>query len=479
MATTQSRTEQLLEALRAGDHLSSAKELELVLRLAFPSLLAQISVVLMQYIDASMVGHLGAGESAAVGLVSSSIWLFWGISGASIAGFSVQAAHRIGARDFDAAKSLLRQAFTTILIFSSILAIVGWMIHRDLPMWLGGDISIQKNASDYFVILVGFLPLVLMNWMAGSFLRASGDMKTPSFLGILMCVLDVVFNWLLIFPTREVTYFGMAFTAPGAGMGVAGAAWGTVIAEAITALVMLWVLIVRSPILRLVGTSGSFVPRQSTLKRALSIAAPIGVERILMCGAQIVSTVIVAPLGVVAIAAHSLAITAESLCYMPGYGISEAATTLIGQSIGAKRKELAKSLAVKCVTSGMLVMTVMGVVLWVVAPVLMSVMTNVPEVIDLGAKILRIEAWAEPMFAAAIVCHGVFVGAGDTLIPAIMNLTCFWAIRLSAAFFLAPVWGLAGVWIAMSGELMIRGVAFLVRLRSDAWLRRGQKLQES
>lgn len=459
--------------------MSSANEMELLTRLAFPALLAQISVVLMQYIDASMVGHLGAGESAAVGLVSSSIWLFWGISGACIAGFSVQTAHRIGARDFDAAKSLLRQALTSIFTLAFALALVAWAIHRHLPYWLGADETIAENASQYFVILTGFLPVVLMNWMAGSFLRASGDMKTPSFLGILMCVLDVFFNWLLIFPTREVTCLGFAFTMPGAGMGVAGAAWGTIISEIITAVLMLWVLVVRSPILKLVGTQGSFIPQLGTLKRAFGISAPIGVERVLMCGAQIVSTMIVAPLGVVAIAAHSLAITAESLCYMPGYGVSEAASTLVGQSIGAKRIELAKSLAYKCVASGMVVMTVMGVVLWFGAPTLMGWMTDVPEVIALGSQVLRIEAWAEPMFAAAIVCQGVFVGAGDTLIPAIMNLTSFWALRLSAAFFLAPVWGLAGVWTAMCVELIVRGSAFLIRLKSGAWLKRGQKLQEA
>lgn len=470
------RTEVLLEALREGRPLGGRDEFELVLRLAVPGLLAQISVVLMHYIDAAMVGHLGAQGSAAVGLVSTTVWLFWGISGSVIAGFSVQAAHRIGAREFDAARDLFRQAAFSVVLFASVMASVGWLIHRELPFWLGADASIAEDASDYFVILVGFLPIVLMNWTAGSFLRASGDMKTPSFLGVLMCVLDVFFNTVLIFPTRSYDFLGITWWIPGAGLGVAGAAWATFIAQTICASIMLWVLVFRSPILRLAGTRGPFIPTATVLRRAATIALPMGCERVLMGGAQIVSTMIIAPLGVVSIAAHTLAITCESLCYMPGYGICEAATTLVGQSIGAKRAALARSLAWKCLGSGMAVMTVMGATLWIAAPALMALMTEVPEVIELGSQILRIEAWAEPMFAAAIVCHGVFVGAGDTLVPAIMNLASFWGLRLTAAWLMAPVWGLKGVWIAMCAELIVRGSIFLLRLRSGAWLRRSAKL---
>lgn len=473
-----SSTDRALEVLRSGGTLTGREELLLVVRLAFPSVLAQISFVLMQYIDASMVGHLGANESASIGLVTSTIWFFWGLSGACVAGFSVQAAHRIGANDFEAARSILRQAFTAVLIWSSLLALAGWLIHERLPFWLGGDPAIAADASAYFLILSGFLPVVLLNWLSGAFLRASADMKTPSFLGIAMCVLDVIFNALFIFPDQDLSLFGFAFTLPGLGMGVEGAAWGTVLAEAITGLALLWALAIRSPILRLWGTSGSFRPKLATLRRAVTIAAPLGAERMLMSGAQIVSTIIVTPLGVAAVAAHSLAITAESLCYMPGYGIGEAATTLVGQSVGARRPETARRLAMKCVACGMAVMGVMGAVLYAAAPLLMSMMTDVPELIALGAEVLRIEAWAEPMFAAAIVCHGAFVGAGDTLIPAIMNLASFWGVRLTLAWAMASVWGLAGVWTAMCIELIARGTIFLLRLRSNAWLKRSRKLQD-
>jgi Na+-driven multidrug efflux pump len=189
----------------------------------------------------------------------------------------------------------------------------------------------------------------------------------------------------------------------------------------------------------------------------------------LMGGAYMVSTMIVAPLGTIAIAAHSLAITVESLCYMPGYGIAEAATTLVGQAVGAGQRLLTRSFAYMSVGLGIAVMTFMGLLMWVFAPELMGIMSPVEEIIGLGAEVLRIEAWAEPMFAAAIVANGVFIGAADTIIPAIMSLTSMWAVRLTMAAWLAPRYGLRGVWTAMAIELTFRGSIFLIRLARSSW----------
>lgn len=192
----------------------------------------------------------------------------------------------------------------------------------------------------------------------------------------------------------------------------------------------------------------------------------------MICGAQIMTMVIVAPLGVFAIAANSFAVTAESLCYMPGYGIADAAATLVGQSLGAKRVRLAKSFAYLTVGTGMVVMTFMGVLMYLFAPQIIGIMTPVEQIRDLGAEVLRIEAFAEPMFAASIVAYSVFVGAVDTLVPCLMNLLSIWGVRLTMAAVLAPKLGLRGVWIAMCIELCFRGIIFLVRLFRKRWLRR-------
>ena len=258
-------------------------------------------------------------------------------------------------------------------------------------------------------------------------------------------------------------------TFPGAGLGVAGAVLGTAFAFVICSGLMCYFTVVRSKELSLRQDRGTFIPQLSTLRESFRIAAPIAVEHVILCGAQIVSTLIVAPLGTIAIAAHSLAITVESLCYMPGYGIAEAATTLVGQGIGAGQRLLTRSFAYMSVGLGIAVMSLMGVLMFVFAPELMAIMSPVQSIITEGAQALRIEAFAEPMFAAAIVCNGVFVGAGDTMKPAIMSLTSMWGVRLTLAAWLAKDHGLRGVWTAMAIELTFRGLIFLTRLFKGSW----------
>lgn len=466
------KTNILLALIRDGKPMTLRQQLNLTVQLSIPAVIAQLSSIIMQYIDAAMVGHLGAEASASIGLISTTTWLFWGLCAAAVSGFSVQVAHRIGANDLKGARALLRQSLTVTLAFSILLAAFGAAISPALPGWLGGDRSIHRDASLYFLIFSLFLPALQMNFLAGGMLRCSGNMHVPSLLGVVMCVLDVVFNFFLIFPSRAWSVGGISFTMPGAGLGVGGAALGTAAAECIAAGIMLWYLWTRSRELKQTDGSGSFLPRAATLKHAFRIGFPMGIEHVVICGAQIMTTVIVAPLGVFAIAANSFAITAESLCYMPGYGIADAATTLVGQSIGAGRWRLTRSLSRITVFMGMGIMGLMGVLMYVFAPQIIGMMTPVEEIRELGVMVLRIESLAEPMFAASIVAYGVFVGAANTLVPCLMNFFSIWAVRLSLAAMLAPSLGLKGVWIAMCIELCFRGVIFLIRLKREKWLKK-------
>ena len=435
-------SELLLSYIREGRTMTQREKLWLIVSLSIPSILAQISATVMFFIDASMVGHLGAKASAAIGLVETTGWLMGGLGSAANMGFSVQVAHFIGANDMEAARRVLRQSIVCCMIWALVISITALCISPYLPYWLGGNEEIAHDASLYFAIF-GF---------SGIFFQMEG--LAGSMLNIGMCVMDVVFNYIFIYIL---------------GMGVMGAAVGTGVAMLVTACAMMYFLIVKSKMLSLVGRPGSFKPKEDTIRTAVKIGAPMGLQHLLMGGAYIVSTMIVAPLGTIAMAAHSLAITVESLCYMPGYGIAEAATTLVGQGIGAGQRLLTRSFARMSVALGIGVMTLMGVLMWIFAPELMALMSPVEEVIALGTQVLRIEAWAEPMFAAAIVCNGVFIGAGDTIIPAIMSLGSMWAVRLTMAATLAPKFGLKGVWTAMAIELLFRGSIFLTRLFKGNW----------
>ena len=231
---------------------------------------------------------------------------------------------------------------------------------------------------------------------------------------------------------------------------------------------MAFFLLARSPMLRLRRSERLHFEAEDW-RRGLHIAAPLGLERAIMSGAQVVATSIVAPLGTIAIAANSFAVTAESLCYMPGYGIAAAATTLIGQSIGAKRKDLTRRLGWLTTGMGIAIMSLSGALMFVAAPLMIGFLSPDAAVIDLGARVLRIEAFAEPMFAASIVASGVFRGAGDTLAASLLNFVSMWCVRLPIAALLAPRVGLVGVWVGMAAELSVRGVLFLIRLAGRKW----------
>ncbi|WP_410522542.1 MATE family efflux transporter [Muribaculum intestinale] len=469
MSTGSKNTEQLLALIRDGHPMDFRTQLRLTALLSLPAIVAQLSSIAMQYIDASMVGSLGANASASIGLVSTTTWLFWGVLSAAGTGFSVQVAHLIGSGDFEKARKVVRQAFASLLIFSTAIALSGVAISPFLPVWLGAEEIIHRDASRYFLIFASFLPALQISFLAGSMLRCAGNMKIPSMLNVMMCLIDVVLNFILIFPERDIALGPWHIHIWGAGMGVEGAALATVLAETIVAAIMLWYLWCRSPILGLWKRPGSFMPQASTLRKALKIGMPMGLEHIAICSAQIIITTIVAPLGVVAIAANAFAIIAESLCYMPGYGIGEAATTLAGQAYGAGRHKLVRRFGYITVGAAMAVMGLMGVALYLFAPQIISVMSPVEEIRILGAEILRIESWAEPMFGAAIVSYGFFVGLGRTVLPSIMNLLSIWGVRLTLATLLAPAMGLKGVWLAMCIELCFRGLIFLALLAFGRW----------
>ena len=448
---SESRKDIILGMIRNGERMTLGQQIELAIMLSLPAILAQTSSVLMQYIDTGMVGRLGANPSASIGLIATSTWIMGGFTAGACSGFSVQVAHLCGAKDFKGARSVLREGLTSILILSLILGTIGVAISGPLPRWLGGGPEIIADAAKYFLIYSAFI-----GWAASAMLQASGNMKVPSIMFTGMCILDVIFNYIFIFICD---------------MGVTGAALGTGLSELVTSAFAVWYVLFKSKELNIRGEQGSFIPRHRTLGNAWGITAPMWLQNIIMRGAYVMSTVIVAPLGAIAIAANAFAITAESFCYMPSYGIEEASTTLIGQSLGAGRKEIAKRFSRITMTMGASIQTLLAVLLFIFAPQLMGLLSLDPDVVALGAKVLRIEAFAETMYAFSIVGYGCCVGAGDTLMPSLMNFCSMWIVRIGLAAILTPKMGLQGYWIAMCAELNLRGLLFLWRLSGEKWMR--------
>lgn len=406
-----------------------------VWRLSLPAILTQITTIAMQYIDSAMVGRLGANASAAIGLVASSTWLFNGVCYALSAGFSVQVAHRIGAGNARGARSVEKNGLLAGLLVSGLLCLLGSLIHAQLPVWLKGDAEITSDAGRYFLSFSWMLPFTQLCSLTSSFLQCAGDMLTPSILNAVMCVLDVAFNALLI-----------------PRLGVFGAGLGTMLACAVVAVVMVILCCFRNESLRF--RSGEHHPVDgAVLKTALRIGMPVALQEVAMCGAQVASTAIIAPLGALAVAANAFAVTAESICYMPGYGIANAAAALVGRSVGAGDMESAKRDGNICIALGAFLMTCTGAVMMFLCPLVFGMLTPVADVQQLAARVLRIELLAEPLFGVSIVAAGALRGAGDTLVPSLLNLGSIWLVRVGSALVLVPRFGLTGMWCAMAVEL--------------------------
>lgn len=435
-----------------------APQLRLVWQLSLPAILTQITTIAMQYIDSAMVGALGADASAAIGLVASSTWLFGGVTTAVSAGFSVQVAHRIGAGEDTEARTVVRHGLAAALTLAALLALLGLGICRQLPCWLGGGAEICADASAYFLTFSLMLPFSQLNSLTAGFLQCAGDMVTPSVLNAVMCGLDVVCNALLI------PHFG-----------VLGAGVGTALACALVSLAMAWCCCVRNAQLRLRrGEAHAFRPE--ILKKAFRIGAPVAVQEIAMNGAMVASTMILAPLGAAAIAANSFAVTAESLCYMPGYGVGSAATTLVGRSVGAGDAAQARRYGNICTALGGALMGCTGLLMMIFCPFVFRLLTPVVEVRTLAAQALRIGLLAEPLFGVSIAAAGALRGAGDTLVPSLLNLGSIWIVRLGLSLLLVGKLGLRGMWIAMAIELCVRGTLMLWRQKTSKFYETQSKL---
>ena len=437
--------------------------LGLLLTMSLPAIMAQLSDTMMSYIDAAMVGSLGAEASASVGLVEATIWLSGGLIVATGVGFSIQAAQKIGARDHRAARAIFHQALLAGGVFSVLLFAIMALISRPLPHWLGASADIASLASGYFLAYMLSLPFFQLRYIGAAMLQATGNMRTPGLLSVFVCLLDVFWNYLFIYPTHSVELASTALTIPGAGLGVIGAGLGTTVAEICGSLLMLHIVLRHSEILH-TRPDDSWRLTRPVVSRAIRLAVPVGLQGAVLTGALIAITVIIAPLGAASIAANSFATTVEGFCYMAGFGLSIAVSPIVGQCLGARRPDLIRTFAHCAVGSGMIVMGILAIALYLLAPHIMTILTPDAEVRRLATAALRVELYAEPLFAAAIISSGALNGLGDTAGPSLISAICVWGLRLPLSLLVVSSYGVVGIWAVMCGELSVRGIIMYGRL---------------
>ncbi len=444
----------ITQDMRENKKISLKTQLMLVIFLSVPAIFEQLVSTAMSYIDTAMVGSLGYQATAAIGVVASTTWLFGGIATSCALGFSVQVAQYLGADRKKDARNVVCQGVLFNLLFGLLLGVIIIILSFFLPSWLGADVSIQKDATYYLAIVGAFMPFNILAMLCSGFLRCSGNALLPSIMNILMCVFDVIFNALFIY---------------GLHLGVIGAALGTGMSQVVVAILLVILVVKKDGPLKLLGDE-NFKFTKQILLNAFHLATPSALERITLSLAQIVMTSIVSSMGAISVAVNYVAVSAEGICYLPAYGIAGAATTLVGQSIGAKRKDMAKRFANLTTLLGFILVLFMSLFMYGYAPLLVSMLTQNKEVIAQASICLRIVSFSEPLFAISIVVIGALRGAGDSKRPFILNALSMWGVRVLVIALFTKQYGVIGVWATMTFELVFRGIIFLIRLVRGKWV---------
>lgn len=441
-----------------------------VFKLALPAIVEQLMLTMVQYVDTAMVGSLGNNATAAIGVCSSTIWFFNGLLAAVAVGFSVLVARLYGAAKPEEARRVVMQSALVCVGLGLLVTAVMTGLSFGLPIWMGADPAIVSDSSAYFRIIGYAAPLLLASNIYSSILRSTGDTRTPMLFNIAINVLNVILNYFLIFPTRQLTVFGTEITVWRAGLGVRGAAIASAIATGVVGAAFFAVVTLRKSPIRF-SPFERICPDGTILRDAFRLGMPVFLERATMSAGQIVMTYLITGLGSVAVSANHLAVSAESISYMPASGFAVAVTVLVGQALGAGDEKAAVRFGKITLIMGFFSLLASGVLLYVFSDGLISLFIQDAAVISLGGQMLRIVAFAEPLFATSIILIGVFRGSGDTRFGFYVGMICMWGVRIVSALFLVPRFGLAGAWYAMVADLCLRGIICLVYFTSKKWLR--------
>lgn len=439
-----------------------------ILALAWPTMLEQLMQTAVQYIDTAMVGALGTKATAAVGATTTVNWLINSSVSALSIGFLAYIAKSLGAKNENRAREACAQAMLTTLVVGSVLTVVVLSLSSFIPVWMQVETSIVKTASIYFFIL--YIPMLprCASTIFGTVLRASGDTKTPMKIGIVMNLINVVFNFLFIYPTRIISIGGISFTMYGANLGVIGAAIASAIAFAFGGIYITYV-VYHHPTISFRGYS--IKPNKEILLPCFKVAIPNMFQRFATSLGYVVFASMINSLGEMATAAHTIANTVESAFYIPGWGMQTAAATLSGNAYGAKDEKKMEDLANMFIPIEVLLMAFSGMSLYILAPSLMRIFSSSSEVVYLGSTVLRMVAVSEPFYGFSIIVEGLMQGVGKTKLPFVFNIMGMWLIRICGTYLCISFFhgGLVSAWGCMIAHNLFLCTLFAISYIKGLW----------
>lgn len=430
-----------------------------ILKLAWPVIAEQSLATITQIVDMMMVGRLGAASITAIGLSIQPLFLAQSLGAAISVGTTALVARYIGANKEKRAGKVLQQSILIISILSIMVLSLYYYFAEKIYIVMGAESQVIPLGTSYLRLIIPGLYFMFIGFMISAALRGAGDTKTPMKINILVNILNVIGNYILIFG-----HFGFP------ELGLNGAAVATSIARGLGGLFLLRHIFTNRSRIK-VSRSNFFKIDTLFTGKILKIGLPAAMEQLVMRVAQILYVRIVAELGTVAYAAHQIAINAESISYMPGFGIAVATSTLVGQNLGAKQAEIAERSAFESWKIGALVMGFMSLVFLTIPEILIGLYSDNQEIIRLGARNLRIIAFAQIPMGTQFIFAGALRGAGDTRPVFYSTALSSWIARLGMGFVFVKIynWGLVGAWLAMVIDWVMRGSYVFLRFKKGSW----------
>jgi putative MATE family efflux protein len=427
------------------------QKLSVIIALAIPAMIENILQTIVGFVDTLFVAKIGLNEVTAVGVANAVLAVYIAIFMAIGVGTSSLIARSIGAGDITKAQSVAKQSTIISGLLGLLFGLITLLFSEPLLQMMGAESDVLSGGVTYFRI-VG-VPSIFISLMFtfGSILRASGDTKTPMKVSWWINIIHIGLDYILIFGLLGIE-----------GLGVAGAAWATVIVRIIGTIV-LFIYIKRSTVsFSLFGSSS-----KENSVTILKLSTPTAIERLIMRFGQVLYFGLILKIGADTYAAHSIAGNIETFSYMPGYGLAIAATTLVGQSIGGKRYKEAYQFGMLTTGVAVAFMSFIGLLLYFLSPWFATWFTSDKNAIDMVVTALRIDAFAQPALAVGLVLAGALQGAGDTKSPMYSTAIGMWIFRVLGVYILGVHLdlGIAGVWLAIAIDLYVRAIFLFFRFK--------------
>lgn len=413
-----------------------------VVTVALPSMLEQIMSVLMQYVDTAMVGHLGAEATAAVSTSTTITWLVGSMPYAFGVAAMTLIAQAIGAGEEHEIKKIAKESLLFALGVGAVIEVICLALSPFVAQWMGAEEGIRPAATRYFVWIS--IPIIFksIQYILASAIRATKDTKTPMIISLIINGLNLVLDYIFIYML---------------GLGVDGAAMATCISAAMGGILTL-IVFFKNPILSFTGSI--FKTDKAITERIWKLSLPVLLINIASTSGYVVFAGLVSHMGTIIFAAHSIAVGAEELFYIGGYGFKSAANTMVGISYGENDREKYHAVCVSSIVCTLAVMTLSGILLFIFAESLMGFFTTDAGVVALGTTVLKMVAFSEPFFGMYIISEGIYYGLGRTKYPFVIEFGGMWLVRILSTYIAIHYFGvgLVGVWCCMIADNIIKAI---------------------